>query len=104
VLQNFTGITETFLPVDAPTITKKSRNGRDSESNLRKQNILFRDSFRNLSTPLGSVCALFFARRFEHVPGGVRHIDEVVELACAAQPECAVDNHAFAIHVIGLAT
>src|SRR5277367_4697545 len=51
-----------------------------------------------------AAAALFLARRFEHVPRGIRQIEEVVEFPGAAQPQAAVNHHAFTIHVVGLFT
>src|ERR1700683_4909498 len=43
-----------------------------------------------------------FSRAFEHVPGGVGQVHEVIEFARPAQPQAAVDHYAFAVHVVGL--
>src|SRR5580704_10840054 len=45
---------------------------------------------------------LLLAGGFEHVPGGVWEVDEVVEFACAAEPEGAIDYYAFAVDVVGV--
>src|SRR5580704_1848444 len=46
--------------------------------------------------------AFRFSRVFKHVPRGFGQIDEIIELAGAAQPQTAVDYHAFAIYVCSL--
>src|ERR1700730_5925774 len=44
------------------------------------------------------------ASLIEHFPGRIGDIDEVIEFARAAEPQAAVDDHTFAVHVLGLPT
>src|SRR5580658_6643715 len=57
---------------------------------------------RRRSVTRTSSSLLFLARRFEHVPRGIRQIEEVIEFARAAQPQAAINHHTFAVHVVRL--
>src|SRR5215472_359372 len=57
---------------------------------------------QNLAVASQEAPASLSPRTFQHVPCRIGKIDEIVELASAAQPKAAVDRDAFSIHIFGL--